>query len=287
MAPRLNWELFIRTRPSSTQGIPPGREKLDWVANTATLIWGERDAALIDTFLSDQQSAELADWIESKGRVLRKVYLTHGHPDHFFGLTKILARFPQARALARPNVVKVMQFVSDPDFVAKNLVQRWPGQVPPHLTVAEPLDGDSFELEGNELRIIDTGHTDTNETTGIHIPSLEMVVAGDAIYNETHPYLGESDHNGRQAWLAAIDKIAALTPKVVVVGHGPVNPDNSPRHIAATRQYILDFDRLDDETTTPIDLYQRMLALYPDRINPGSLWGASHAAKQFRGKGPA
>jgi hypothetical protein len=41
----------------------------------------------------------------------------------------------------------------------------------------------------------------------------------------------------------------------------------------------MDFMRLDAETTTAGELYDRMLALYPDRINPGSLWGSANAAK--------
>ena len=59
----------------------------------------------------------------------------------------------------------------------------------------------------------------------------------------------------------------------------PLDPDNSPRHIAETRNYIRDFIRLSGETATARELYDRMLALYPDRINPGSLWGSANAAK--------
>jgi hypothetical protein len=61
-----------------------------------------------------------------------------------------------------------------------------------------------------------------------------------------------------------------------------MEPDNNPRHIQETRRYIQDFIRLDDETSTALELYDRMLALYPERINPGSLWGAANAAKTFR-----
>ena len=107
-------------------------------------------------------------------------------------------------------------------------------------------------------------------------------------YNGTHPYLVES--NPRRAaslWLAAIDKIEAASssvkPQAVVVGHGPLDPlVNAPRHIGETRRYIRDFMRLDVETTTAKELYDRMLALYPDRINPGSLWGSANAAKAAR-----
>jgi hypothetical protein len=61
----LQRKLFIRRRASATQGTPPGKDELKWVANTVTLIYGERDCLLVDTFLSEAQTAELADWIAS------------------------------------------------------------------------------------------------------------------------------------------------------------------------------------------------------------------------------
>jgi glyoxylase-like metal-dependent hydrolase (beta-lactamase superfamily II) len=78
----LQWKLFIRKRASATQGVPPGKDDLKWVANTTTLIYGEQDALLVDTFLSDAQTAELADWIAATGRRLTTIYITHAHPDH-------------------------------------------------------------------------------------------------------------------------------------------------------------------------------------------------------------
>jgi len=59
----------------------------------------------------------------------------------------------------------------------------------------------------------------------------------------------------------------------------PENPDD-PRIIGETRQYIRDFIALDEATTTARQLYDAMLELYPDRVNPGSLWGAANTAKK-------
>jgi glyoxylase-like metal-dependent hydrolase (beta-lactamase superfamily II) len=274
----LEYKLFIRRRTSATQGTPPGNDDLKWVANTATLVYGEREALLVDTFLSDEQTAELADWIADSERRLSTIYITHGHPDHFFGLKLMCDRFPEARALAMPQVVNVMQAALRPESV-ENWRRRFPGLIPESLVVAERLDQRTFTLEGNEIIPVDIGHTDTDHTTCLHVPSIALVIAGDAVYNGTHPYLAESDQEGLLAWLDAIDKIEALKPRAVVVGHGPLDPDNAPRHILETRRYILDFMRLDAETTTARELYDRMLALYPDRINPGSLWGSANAAK--------
>jgi hypothetical protein len=37
-------------------------------------------------------------------------------------------------------------------------------------------------------------------------------VAGDPVFNETHPFLMESDFDGRQDWIAALDGLEALYP---------------------------------------------------------------------------
>jgi hypothetical protein len=58
-----------------------------------------------------------------------------------------------------------------------------------------------------------------------------------------------------------------------------LDPDSSARHIAETRRYLTDFIAVRASSPNAMDMYQRMLALYPDRVNPGSLWAAAKTAK--------
>jgi glyoxylase-like metal-dependent hydrolase (beta-lactamase superfamily II) len=275
---KLDWEVFIKRRGSATQGMPPGKEDLAWVTNAVTLVSGNRDALLVDTFLSEEHNSELANWIAAKDKHLALIYVTHGHPDHFFGLKILKERFPEARILARSNVVEAMRRAIEPEAL-ENWRRRWPNQIAKDLILADELDTDLFKLEGRDCRIIDTGHTDTDNTTALHIPSIGLVVSGDAVYNETHPYLGETSGEGYGGWLRALDKIEALDPRAVVAGHGPLHQDCSPSHIAKTRLYIETFVAISKTTSSPLELYERMLQMYPDRINPGSLWAGAHKAK--------
>jgi hypothetical protein len=65
-----------------------------------------------------------------------------------------------------------------------------------------------------------------------------------------HQYLAESDFQGRQDWLAALDLIEALDPRAVVAGHKRYGNDDNPRVIDETRRYISDFDRLSQPRRT-------------------------------------
>ena len=276
---KLNWKLLTKKRGSSTQGLPPGKEDLAWVTNTVTLIYGERDAILVDTFLSVEHSKELLDWVAESGKNLTSIYITHAHGDHFLGLKFLLDGFPNARAFATASVVAAMQNQIEPEFIRSFWEPRVPGQVPSQLAVPEVLAGDALSLEGEELNVVELGHTDTQHTTALHVPSIGLVVSGDAVYNNTHLYLAECDEKARVEWLRALDKIEALHPQAVVAGHGVLNPDSSPLHIEETRRYLLDFNASLASTSTAVDLYEKMLTLHPKRVNPGSLWATARAVK--------
>jgi glyoxylase-like metal-dependent hydrolase (beta-lactamase superfamily II) len=137
--------------------------------------------------------------------------------------------------------------------------------------IAEELTENVIDLEGHDLVVVPLGHTDIGNTTCLHVPSIGLVVTGDTAYNGVHLYLGESDSEKRRELIAALDKIESLNPRAVIAGHKRAENDDSPRIIEETRQYIRDFDRIVDATTTARELYDRMLEICPDRVNPGAL----------------
>ena len=75
-------------------------------------------------------------------------------------------------------------------------------------------------------------------------------MGGDAVFNGIHPYLAETNTESRREWIATLDKLEALTPRAVIAGHKIPENKDEPRIIAETRQYLRDFNRLDEATTT-------------------------------------
>ena len=173
-----------------------------------------------------------------------------------------------------------MRQQSSPEFLERFWKAGFPGQIPDRLVIAEELKGNVIDLEGHNLVAVELGHTDTDHTTCLNVPSVGLVVAGDAAYNDVHLYLAESNEKSRQEWISALDKIESLNPRAVIAAHKRPGNDDDPRIIEETRQYIRDFDRIAEMTTTGRELYDKMLALYPDRANPRSLWSSARAVKK-------
>ncbi|HEX4656401.1 MAG TPA: MBL fold metallo-hydrolase [Streptosporangiaceae bacterium] len=268
--------------PTTTTDVPPDLDKRMWSPTSATLITGEQDAVLVDPLFTQSQAEALRDWVTASGKNLTAVYITHGHPDHWLGLGFMLEAFPSARAFALPSVIAQMRAHA----TAEVLAEQWQSRFTEPLAataatavIADPVPSGGLRLEGDELVPVELGHTDSDDTTCLHVPSIGVVVAGDAAYNNVHLYLGDSGSEGRHSWLRALYRIEQLHPRAVVAGHKDPSASDRPEIIAETRGYIRDFEAGVAATSTTLDLYRYMKERYPQRINPGALWGSARAAK--------
>jgi glyoxylase-like metal-dependent hydrolase (beta-lactamase superfamily II) len=212
--------------------------------------------------LTVAEAEALADWVALHNRNLETIYITHAHFDHFYGLGILLDRFPAARAIATPNVVKAMQMSFTPP-VERLARGMFPGQVPTKLVAPEAYEHDMFTLEGHELRIIEQGRTDSPDSTSLYVPSIGLIVAGDVVYNQCRMYVGDTTPESRKNWIAALDRLAALNPAIVVAGHKKPGAPDSPSAIQDTKRYLEDFDRLQKTAKSDQELFDQMTELYP------------------------
>src|SRR5271157_3569818 len=244
----------------------PFGEALGFDPITSTLIFGEYDAVLVDAMCTVAEAEALADWVALHNRNLETIYITHAHFDHFYGLGLLLDRFPDARAIATPKALNAITqiYLSTP---VKQLARRmFPGQIPTKLIAPEPYEHDTFTLETHELRIIKQGRTDSPDSTSLHVPSIGLIVAGDVVYNQCRMYVGDTTPESRKNWIAALDRLAALNPAIVVAGHKKPGAPDSPSTIQDTKRYLQDFDRLQKTAKSDQELFDLMTELYPHWI---------------------
>jgi len=119
--------------PAIAPDVAPGETARPWPPISSTLIFGERDAVLVDTPITVEQSRALADWVVASGKNLTTIYVTHGHGDHFFGASTILERFPGTRFVARPEVIKMMRQQASPESLETFGLRAFPARLPAGL----------------------------------------------------------------------------------------------------------------------------------------------------------
>jgi glyoxylase-like metal-dependent hydrolase (beta-lactamase superfamily II) len=266
------------------QGAPaqgPGDEPM-WSPMSATLIYGDEDAVLVDTLVTFDQVDALADRIEGFGKQLVGIYITHGHSDHWIGISRLRERFGPVPAWARPKVHERAVFEATNPGLSAYWQGVFPGEIPEKPETPDRLDETAIELEGSDLNIIDIGQGDTADSTILHVPSIDAVVGGDVVYNGVHMMMGETDGQSRLDWIANLDRIAALGPQIVISGHQRVGAPNDPKSIGESQQYLRDFSHIVGSEETVEGIVSRMLELHGDRDNPRVVWHSAREAVKKR-----
>jgi glyoxylase-like metal-dependent hydrolase (beta-lactamase superfamily II) len=269
----LTFEVFVNEPPPQDGELPNGEAKR-FSPEASTLIYGSEDAVLTDPPLTEDQARVLGDWIAAKGRNLTDIFITHGHGDHWFAAGPLAERFG-ARVVASAGTIAQMHANAATRPV---LWDKLYTGIPPTPVTAVTVPDNRFTLEGHELVIVETGSTDSDDSTVLQVPDLELVVAGDVIYNGVHMYLAQPAMvGGFEPWREAIDTVEALGARHIVCGHqDKARDDDAARVIAETRQYLDDAEALLESESTAVDFFDAKIERYPDHLGRTILWiGAS------------
>ena len=271
---QLQYHVLISGLLPANDAPMPNGERPHWSPLSHTLIHGPAEAVLVDPPITVAQATALADWIESFGKRLAYIYITHWHADHWLSTGQLTARFPGVIVHATESTIARMT-TSTPDGVPAGLWNTlFPGQLPdvPIPITAEPMPAGGITIDGHPLIAIEAGHSDTDDTTVLHAPSIGLVVAGDVVYNNVHQYLAEAAGRGVAAWHQALDVVEALHPANVVAGHKDKTRDDAPANIADTHRYRDEAARLLEAGPTREEFFVQMLQRYPERVNPYIVW---------------
>jgi glyoxylase-like metal-dependent hydrolase (beta-lactamase superfamily II) len=271
----ITYDVFINEPPPQDNGFLPNGEPKAGSPVASTLIYGREHAVLTDPAFTTDQARSLGDWVAAKGRALTDIYVTHGHGDHWFAAGLLAERFGARVVATAGSIVQMHKAVAARPFLWDKV---YPG-IPASPVTAVTVPDNRFTLEGHDLVIVEVGHADTDENSVLHVQDLELVVAGDVIYNGAHLYLGESVLVGGLApWQNAIDMVEALNPRHIVCGHQNKRlDDDAGRTIRGTRRYLDDADELLGIEPTAVRFFNSMVKRYPDHLARTVLWAGASA----------
>lgn len=228
---------------------------------TSTLVAGEKEAILIDGQFALSDAHRLVGMILDSKKTLTTVYVTHWHPDHYFGLVAIKQAFPKVKIVAQPVTAAQIKKT----WAAK--VKQWAPMFGPNLATTPvlpaPLAGNTLTLEGQTLEIHGPVQGDASTCSYVWIPSIKTIVAGDIVYAGVFPWTAETNAASRTAWAKTLDELSSLGASTVIAGHKVATLKDDPSVISATKAYLKDFNEAAASSKSPSELQAKMKAKYP------------------------
>jgi glyoxylase-like metal-dependent hydrolase (beta-lactamase superfamily II) len=167
---------------------------------------------------------------------IRRVILTHYHPDHALGAEAL--RAAGAELWAHQNG-RAFLAGDEPE----RLLEQRRRELGPRLDATARfvpadrwIEGETtFELGGVQVEVLPLGPAHSAEDVVVALPGEGVIFAGDLVLAGRIPVVGDTD---TRRWIDAIDRLLQLHSAIAVGGHGPPSHDPAA-HLALTRDYLL------------------------------------------------
>ncbi len=182
------------------------------------LLMGQKDAILIDAQFLKSDAARLAALIKNSGRNLHDIFITHAHPDHYFGLETLLQEFPKVKIWARPRVVADMRRTASAKL--KYWKSSYGSEMPSKIIYPQVFRSRVLMLEGQRIDVIDLRSTENHYSSALYLGSMQTLISGDLIFNQVHLWLADPFSNISH-WKKSIQRARNFGPITVILpGHG-------------------------------------------------------------------
>ena len=229
----------------------------------SVIIMGKTDAALIDTQWSLSNGHRVAAEILETSKHLKYIYISHAHPDHYFGLGPIVEAFPEAKVIALPAVANTI----NKQMFGK--VGYWkdiigPTNVPTKAVEIEPLSKNYFELEGQRIEIISEIMGDLKYNTVVWIPSIKTLYGSDVLFNQAHPFTCEISAGERKQWIKDIERLEKMGAEVIIPGHEKPGMPFDASSFKFTKDYLIATEEELAKTKTTGEFFLAMALRFPN-----------------------
>jgi glyoxylase-like metal-dependent hydrolase (beta-lactamase superfamily II) len=229
----------------------------------SVIVMGKTDAVLIDAQWTLSNAHRVIAEILETGKILKAIYVTHAHPDHYFGLGHIAEAFPEARVVALPSVASTI----NNQFFGK--IEHWEAtigvtNVPRKKVDIEPLGDNFIELEGHRIEIIPEVMGDLKYNTVVWIPSTKTLYGSDVLFNQAHPFTCEVTAEERQQWYKDIERLEAMNADVIIPGHQKSGMPFDTGSYSFMKDYLIATEEEIANTKDVGGFYYAMVTRFPD-----------------------
>ncbi|MBV8326323.1 MBL fold metallo-hydrolase [Chryseobacterium sp.] len=245
-------------------------------AVTSTLIYGDKDAMLIDAQFQKQYAEQLVKEIKATGKNLKTVFISHSDPDFYFGLDVIKRAFPTVKIISTAQTAYLISASMDDKMAVwkPQLKTDAPSEiiVPQAVTAIPDLEGNKIEIKQNSE---DPAHS------FLWIPSLKTIAGGISVSTGSHLWMADTQNvKAIDQWIGQINAMKALQPEQVVPSHFS-KQSLSPQSLDFIREYLENYKKAVTENTTTPAIVDFMVKKYPDLPGKNEL---EMGVKVFRGE---
>ena len=229
----------------------------------SVIVMGKTNAVLIDAQWTLSNAHRLIAEIAETGKDLKTIYVTHAHPDHYFGLGVVAEAFPSARVTALASVARTInrQFFGKLDHWEKVIGAT---NVCRKTVNIESLSQNYIELEGQRIEIIPEVMGDMKYNSVVWIPSIKTLYGSDILFNQAHPFTCELTAEERQQWIRDIERLEKIGAEVIIPGHHkPGMPFDSSSY-RFTKDYLIATEEELAKTKDEGCFYYAMVKHFPD-----------------------
>jgi len=238
-------------------------DRHDGFGVSSTIIMGDKEALLVDAQFTLANAHRLVAEIIETGRELKRIFITHLHPDHFLGLEVVKTAFPAAEVLSYKSVAADVNDAYDfkVDYWGTEVLKENGAKT---KYFVKEIEEEILTLEGQEIQILTQMSGDCINVTPLWIPSTKTLIASDVVFADAHVWIADMRTPERMSrWMESLDRLEALRPEVLIPGHTGVSPTLSPSAIGFTRRYIKDFITLLHRVENSEALIKEMDRIYP------------------------
>lgn len=226
---------------------------------TSTIIYGDKDAMLIDAQFQKQYAEQLVKEIKATGKNLKTVFISHSDPDFYFGLDVIKKAFPNVKIISTAQTAYLISASKDGKMAV------WKPQLkadaPSEIIVPEAVNSIP-DLEGNAIEI--KQNSDDSVHSFLWIPSLKAVVGGISVSVDSHLWMADTQNiKAIDQWIAQIDAMKALNPTQVVPSHF-AKLSLSPNALDFVKDYLENYKKAVTENKNSDGIVNFMVVQYPN-----------------------